>query len=48
MVKKSQIKLEEPIKDVGEFPVSLSLEHNLEAEIKVIISAEKSEAKEEE
>jgi len=38
-VKKSQIKLENPIKELGEFPVSISLEHNLEAEIKVIVTA---------
>ena len=40
-VKKSQINLKEPIKEVGEFPVKISLDHNLEAEIKVIITAEK-------
>lgn len=39
-VKKSQVKLEEPIKGLGEFPVSISLDHNLEAGIKVIIIAE--------
>jgi large subunit ribosomal protein L9 len=38
-VKKSQVKLENPIKDIGEFPISIALEHNLEAEIKVIISS---------
>ncbi len=37
-VKKSQVKLENPIKELGEFPVSINLDHNLEAEIKVIIS----------
>jgi len=47
-VKKSQIKLENPIKEVGEFPISITLSHNLEAEIKVIISAEKLEEKSEE
>lgn len=47
-VKKSQIKLEEPIKNVGEFPIGVNLDHNLEAEIKVIISAEKTTAKSEE
>ncbi len=39
-VKKSQIKLEEAIKEVGEFPVKISLDHNLEAEIKVIVTKE--------
>ncbi len=37
-IKKSQIILEEPIKSFGEFPVKIKLEHNLEAEIKIIIS----------
>ena len=41
-VKKSQIKLEEPLKEIGEFSVKLIFEHNLEAEIKIIIT-EKSE-----
>lgn len=40
-IKKSQIILAEPIKTFGEFPVKIKLEHNLEAEIKVIISEEK-------
>jgi len=44
-VKKSQINLENPIKELGEFPISISLDHNLEAEIKVIITAEKKEEK---
>ncbi len=47
-VKKSQIKLENPIKELGEFPVNIILAHNLEAEIKVIITAEKNNEKEEE
>ncbi|MDP1890000.1 MAG: 50S ribosomal protein L9 [Gemmatimonadaceae bacterium] len=38
-VKKSQVKLENPIKELGEFPVNISLAHNLEAEIKIIITA---------
>ena len=46
-IKKSQVKLEDPIKQIGEFPVSISLNHNLEAEIKVIISAEKDKKEEE-
>ena len=40
-VKKSQINLPEPIKELGEFPVKISLDHNLEAEITVIITEEK-------
>ncbi|MCX6721117.1 MAG: 50S ribosomal protein L9 [Candidatus Staskawiczbacteria bacterium] len=47
-VKKTQIKLEEPIKELGEFPVSISLNHNLEAEIKLIVTEENSEKKIEE
>ena len=47
-VKKSQIKLEDPIKEIGEFPINVSLSHNLEAEIKVIISGEKTKEKIEE
>lgn len=39
-VKKDQVELEEPIREPGEFPVKLKFEHNLEAEIKVIISGE--------
>ena len=39
-VKKSQIKLAEPFKETGEFPVKVALEHNLEAEIRVIITEE--------
>ena len=47
-VKKAQIKLESPIKETGDFPVSVTLTHNLEAEIKVIVTAEKGEEKIEE
>lgn len=47
-IKKSQVKLPEPIKELGEFPVSISLAHNLEAEIKVIITGEEASTKEEE
>ncbi len=41
-VKKNQIDLPEPIKELGEFPVRIKLEHNLEAEIRVIVSEEKT------
>jgi len=47
-IKKSQIKLASPIKEPGEFPISISLSHNLEAEVKVIVTAEKTEEKTEE
>jgi len=40
-IKKNQIDLEEPIKELGEYPVKIHFEHNLEAEIKVIIVEEK-------
>lgn len=42
-VKKPQILLKEPIKELGEFPVKVQFSHNLEAEIKVIITEEKQE-----
>jgi len=40
-IKKTQIELEEPIKELGEFPIKIHFEHNLEAEIKVIVSKKK-------
>ena len=48
-VKKSQIELAEPIKELGEYPVKIKFEHNLESEIRVIITKveEKEEKKEE-
>lgn len=46
-VKKSQVVLKNPIKELGEFPVEINLDHNLDAEIKVIISAEAIKEKEE-
>lgn len=39
-VKKNQVKLEEPIKELGEFPVKISFDHNLEAQIKLIVAEE--------
>jgi len=39
-VKKSQIKLENPLREIGEFPVKIVFEHNLEAEIRVILTQE--------
>jgi large subunit ribosomal protein L9 len=36
-IKKGQIEMD-PIKDLGEFPVKIKFEHNLEAEIKVIVN----------
>jgi large subunit ribosomal protein L9 len=40
-IKKEQIKLESPIKELGEYEVNLGLPHNLEAKIKVIVVEEK-------
>ncbi|OGZ63613.1 MAG: 50S ribosomal protein L9 [Candidatus Staskawiczbacteria bacterium RIFCSPLOWO2_01_FULL_40_39] len=40
-VKKSQINLKEPIKEVGEFPIKITLDHNLEAEITLLVVQEK-------
>ena len=39
-IKKTQIELEKPIKELGEFPVKIKFEHNLKAEIKVIVVEE--------
>jgi large subunit ribosomal protein L9 len=36
-IKKSQIKIPQPIKEVGEYPVIIAFDHGLEAEIKLII-----------
>lgn len=47
-VKKSQINLKEPLKGVGEFPVKISLDHNLEAEINLIITEEAQDKEEKE
>jgi len=40
-IKKNQINLEEPIKQLGEFPIKINFKHNLESEIRVIIAEEK-------
>ncbi|PIR78439.1 MAG: 50S ribosomal protein L9 [Candidatus Magasanikbacteria bacterium CG10_big_fil_rev_8_21_14_0_10_36_16] len=39
-VKPEQIKLKEPIKDIGEHSVHISFNHGLEADIRVIVSEE--------
>jgi len=36
-VSKDQVDLKSPLKETGEFPVKLKLDHNLEAEIRIII-----------
>jgi large subunit ribosomal protein L9 len=40
-IKKNQIDLVEPIKELGEFRIKIKFSHNLEAEIRVIIAEEK-------
>ncbi len=40
-IKKTQIDLKDPIKELGEFPLKIKFEHNLETEIKIIIIEEK-------
>jgi large subunit ribosomal protein L9 len=40
-IKKNQIELKEPIKEIGEYPIKIKFEQNLEAEAKVIIIQEK-------
>jgi len=40
-VAKNQIMLTDPLTELGEFPVKIKFDHNLEAEITIIISEEK-------
>ena len=40
-VKKSHIVLEAPIKSLGEYSVKIMLDHNLEAEVKLVVIEEK-------
>jgi len=40
-IKKSQIEMEKPIEEIGEFPLKVKFDHNLEAEITVIVVEEK-------
>lgn len=41
-IRKNQIELPEPIRELGEFLLKIKFEHNLEAEIKVIVTEEKA------
>lgn len=41
-VKNNQIELSEPIKELGDFPIKIKFEHNLEAEIRIIIIKEEN------
>lgn len=47
-ITKEQIKLEEPIKEIGEHEVLIELPHNLEAKIKIIVVEEEKKKKKEE
>ena len=40
-IKKHKIELAQPIEELGEFPVKIKFEHNLESEITVIVTEEK-------
>jgi len=40
-IKKNQLDLKDSIKEIGDYPVKIHFEHNLEAEIKIIIVEEK-------
>lgn len=40
-IKKNQILVDSPIKEIGEFPIKIKFPHNLEAEIKVVVIEEK-------
>jgi large subunit ribosomal protein L9 len=46
-IKKDQVILDKPLKELGEFPVKITLDHQLEANIRVIIESEKAEESEE-
>jgi len=37
-VKKNQVQLESPITELGEFPVKVRFDHNLEAELRIIVN----------
>ena len=39
-IKKNQIDLAEPIKEIGEYPIKIKFDHNLESQIQVIVSGE--------
>ena len=46
-VKKSQIKIDDPIKETGEFPVKIMLDHNLEVEVRLVIVGQEEKNTEE-
>lgn len=47
-VKKNQVLLEEPIKELGEYQIKLALEEGLEPEITLIVNAEEEKEEEKE
>lgn len=46
-LKKNQIKLEKPIKELGDYETAIELPHNLEVKIKVIVVEEKKNSEQE-
>ena len=42
-IQKNQVKLTDPIKELGEYEVNIAFPHNLEAKIKIIVAGEKKE-----
>lgn len=42
-VKKNQIEMQNSIEGVGEYPIKIKFDHNLETEIKVIVTEEREE-----
>jgi len=44
-IKKSQIDLKTPVKELGEFPVKIKFEHNLEIETRLIVTKEEEKIK---
>lgn len=45
-IKKNQIKIPQPIKEIGEYPITILFDHGLEAEIKIIVTEEKKSTEE--
>lgn len=41
-IKKNQINLEKPFKELGEYPVKIRFEHNLEAEVRIIVTGDEN------
>ncbi|MDP2820860.1 MAG: 50S ribosomal protein L9 [bacterium] len=41
-LKTSQLELKEKIKELGEYPIKIKLDHNLEAEIRIIVETEEN------